>query len=305
MKTSYHHIAAAVILAGLAACSIDEDNFRPEPDDEGPGLITISGEISQIYQTRANDSGFADKDEIGVYIVDYNGGDAGTLKNNGNRADNVKFTFDEAAYKWTPEHDIYWKDKETHIDVCGYYPYANPSSVEEYRFSVATDQTTSKTAESLGGYEASDFLWAKQAGVKYPDVVNLTFSHKMSRLVVKLVKGKDFEGDIPKDVVVKVHGTVTDAIVDLGSGVVVKDSHGKAESITMKKESESVFSSIIVPQRIDNRQPLIEVLTSNVSYLMESRFIFRSGIQHSINIILDSDPAKVKIEIGGEIQGWN
>ena len=127
----------------------------------------------------------------------------------------------------------------------------------------------------------------------------------MSRLVVKLVKGKDFEGDIPKDVVVKVHGTVTDAIVDLGSGVVVKDSHGKAESITMKKESESVFSSIIVPQRIDNRQPLIEVLTSNVSYLMESRFIFRSGIQHSINIILDSDPAKVKIEIGGELQGWN
>ncbi len=110
---------------------------------------------------------------------------------------------------------------------------------------------------------------------------------------------------MPKDVVVKVHGTVTDAIVDLGSGVVVKDNYGKAKTITMKKESDTVFSSIIVPQRIDNRQPLIEVLTNNVSYLMESRFVFRSGIQHSVNIILDSDPAKVKIEIGGEIQGWN
>lgn len=120
MKTAFHHIAAAAVLFGLTACNFEKDNFYPEPDDEGPGLITISGEISQIYQTRANDSGFADKDEIGVYIVDYNGGDAGTLKNNGNRADNVKFTFDEAAYKWTPKHDIYWKDKETHIDVCGY-----------------------------------------------------------------------------------------------------------------------------------------------------------------------------------------
>lgn len=110
---------------------------------------------------------------------------------------------------------------------------------------------------------------------------------------------------MPKDVVVKVHGTVTDAIVDLGSGVVVKDNYGKAKTITMKKESDTVFSSIIVPQRIDSRQPLIEVLTNNVSYLMESRFVFRSGIQHSVNIILDSDPAKVKIEIGGEIQGWN
>ena len=32
---------------------------------------------------------------------------------------------------------------------------------------------------------------------------------------------------------------------------------------------------------------------------------FRNNVHHSVNIILDSDPAKVKIEIGGEIQGWN
>lgn len=224
------------------------------------------------------------------------------LQVSGNAVNNAALRFNGSS--WTTSPTLYW-DKGVKYDVYGYYPYAKPASVDEYRFTVATDQTTAKTSRALGGYEASDFLWAKQAGVKYPDVVNLTFSHRMSRLVVKLVKGKVFEGDMPKDVVVKVHGTVTDAIVDLGSGVVVKDNYGKAQTITMKKESDTVFSSIIVPQRIDNRQPLIEVLTSNVSYLMESRFVFRSGIQHSVNIILDSDPAKVKIEIGGEIQGWN
>ena len=162
MKTAFHHIAAAAVLFGLTACSIEEDKFRPEPDGEEPELITISGEISQIYQTRANDSGFADKDEIGVYIVDYNGGDAGTLKNNGNRADNVKFTFDEAAYKWTPEHDIYWKDKETHIDVCGYYPYSSyVDKVSVYPFEVRKDQSTEALNGKFGGYEASDFLWGK------------------------------------------------------------------------------------------------------------------------------------------------
>lgn len=77
-------------MIGLAACCLEEDNLKPEPANDDPGLITIASEISQIYQTRANDSGFADKDEIGVYIVDYNGSDAGTLRNNGNRADNVK-----------------------------------------------------------------------------------------------------------------------------------------------------------------------------------------------------------------------
>ena len=125
MGKSTHFIASIAVLLGLAACSLEKDNFRPEQGK--PELITITGEISQVYQTRANDSGFADKDQIGVYIVDYDGSSAGTLRNNGNRADNVRFTFDESAYKWVPDRDIYWKDKETHIDVYGYYPYSSKS----------------------------------------------------------------------------------------------------------------------------------------------------------------------------------
>lgn len=163
MRTAFHHLAAAAVLFGLAACSIEEDNFRPEPDGEGTGLITISGEISQVHQTRANDSGFADKDEIGVYIVDYDGSKAGTLKNSGNRADNVKFTFDEAAYKWTSDRDIYWKDNETHIDVYGYYPYSSyVDKVSVYPFEVRKDQSTEALNGKFGGYEASDFLWARR-----------------------------------------------------------------------------------------------------------------------------------------------
>ncbi len=155
MERTYYYTMALAAMLGLAACSLKEDNFRPEPDDKEPRLITISGEISQVYQTRANDSGFADKDEIGVYIVDYNGSDAGTLRNNGNRADNVKFTFDEAAYKWTPVRDIYWKDKETHIDVYGYYPYTSVENVNEYAFEVQKDQSTEALNGKIGGYEAN------------------------------------------------------------------------------------------------------------------------------------------------------
>lgn len=269
-------------------------------EDEHP---KIHFDLGFSGQTRATANAFESGDVTGLYMTEYDGSNKpAQLQVSGNAVNNAALRFDGTS--WTTTPTLYW-DKGVKYDVYGYYPYSKPASVDEYRFSVSSYQSTAKTAGSLGGYEASDFLWAKQTGVKYPDVVNLTFSHRMSRLVVKLVKGDDFEGDIPKDVVVKVHGTVTDAIVDLGSGVVVKDNYGKAQTITMKKESDTVFSSIIVPQRIDNRQPLIEVLTSNVSYLMESRFVFRSGIQHSVNIILDSDPAKVKIEIGGEIQGWN
>jgi len=283
------------LLLLAAACS--KSGTMVEDDSQIRFDLGFSG------QTRVMANAFESGDVTGLYMTEYDGSNKpAPLLVSGNAVNNALLKFDGTS--WTTSPTLYW-DKGVKYDVYGYYPYASPSSVEEYNFSVATDQTTLRTGNALGGYEASDFLWAKQTGVKYPNVVRLTFSHRMSRLVVNLVKGKDFEGDMPKDVVVKVHGTVPDAIVDLGSGVVVKDNYGKAKTITMKKESDTVFSSIIVPQRIDNRQPLIEVLTSNVSYLMESRFVFRSGIQHSINIILDSDPAKVKIEIGGEIQGWN
>lgn len=283
------------ILLLAAACS--KSGTTVEDDSQIRFNLGFSG------QTRVMANAFESGDVTGLYMTEYDGSNKPTpLLASGNAVNNAALRFDGTS--WATFPTLFW-DKGVKYDVYGYYPYARPTSVDEYRFSVAADQSTAKTAEALGGYEASDFLWAKQTGVKYPDVVRLTFSHRMSRLVVKLVKGKDFEGDLPNDVVVKVHGTVMDAVVDLGSGVVVKDNYGKTQTITMKKENDSVFSSIIVPQRIDNRQPLIEVLTSNVSYLMESRFVFRSGIQHSVNIILDSDPAKIKIEIGGEIQGWN
>ena len=283
------------ILLLAAACS--KSGTMVEDDSQIRFDLGFSG------QTRVMANAFESGDVTGLYMTEYDSSNKpAPLLVSGNAVNNAALRFDGTS--WATSPTLFW-DKGVKYDVYGYYPYASPSSVEEYNFSVGTDQTTLRTGNALGGYEASDFLWAKQTGVKYPNVVRLTFSHRMSRLVVNLVKGKDFEGDMPKDVVVKVHGTVPDAIVDLGSGVVVKDNYGKAKTITMKKESDTVFSSIIVPQRIDNRQPLIEVLTSNVSYLMESRFVFRSGIQHSVNIILDSDPAKVKIEIGGEIQGWN
>ena len=278
------------ILLLAAACS--KSGTMVEDDSQIRFDLGFSG------QTRVMANAFESGDVTGLYMTEYDSSNKpAPLLVSGNAVNNAALRFDGTS--WATSPTLFW-DKGVKYYVYGYYPYASPSSVEEYNFSVGTDQTTLRTGNALGGYEASDFLWAKQTGVKYPNVVRLTFSHRMSRLVVNLVKGKDFEGDMPKDVVVKVHGTVPDAIVDLGSGVVVKDNYGKAKTITMKKESDTVFSSIIVPQRIDNRQPLIEVLTSNVSYLMESRFVFRSGVQHSINIIPDNDPAKVKIKIGNE-----
>ncbi|MBQ7812579.1 MAG: fimbrillin family protein [Bacteroidales bacterium] len=113
------YIIGAVALAAMASCALDEPAFEPIESEEGLKPIVIAGRIDQEYATRANDEGFCNGDVVGIYVVDYDGDTPGTLQNEGNRADNVRFTFDEAAYKWNPAYEIYWKDKNTHIDIYG------------------------------------------------------------------------------------------------------------------------------------------------------------------------------------------
>ena len=133
---------------------------------------------------------------------------------------------------------------------------------------------------------------------------SLTFKHRLSKIVVNLIKGEDYTGEIPTDAIVSIHSTVPTANIDLASGMVVMNSHAAPQSIRTKKVEDGVYTAIIVPQRLQTRRPFIEIVSEGVSYLVESSFVFRSGIQHTINITLNNNPDKVKIEIGGEIEGW-
>ena len=59
-----------------------------------------------------------------------------------------------------------------------------------------------------------------------------------------------------------------------------------------------------MPQRLDNRMPLVEVIMKGVSYVYESKFQFKPGVEHLVNMVISDNPDQVKIEIGGEIQDW-
>ena len=290
MKKSLYLVAVLL----LAGCS------KYEAAEENP--LAVKFNLIYPSQVKALANAFESGDITGLYMTEYVDGAASPLQISGNAVNNAAISFDGAEWKSDPV--LFW-NRGVKYDVYGYYPYASPKSVDDYSFSVAEDQNSVKEDGEPGGYEASDFLWAKTEGVKYPEVVSLTFSHRMSRLVVNLVKGRDFEGDIPDDVTVKLHSTVRDALIDLSSGAVVKDNYGKMSTINMHKDGIGAFSAIVVPQRIENKQPFVEVITDNVSYLVESRFVFKQGVQHTVTVTLTSDPSKVKIDIGGEIVGWN
>lgn len=295
MKKIFLIIATSIIIFGCT--KFDSGN----PDSS---IMRFAPEhyTSTKLNTKATASSFEAGDKIGLFVTQYNGNDAVPLQVSGNYANNSAVTFN--GTKWTAQPAIFWADGK--FDIYAYYPFQTFISVDEQPFSVALDQSLSETAEALSGYEASDFLWANNTGVIKMDVVPLVFKHRMSKLVVNLVKGEGYTGEIPADAVVRIHNTVPNSYIDLSSGIVTKNPYESPKSITARKISTGVYSAIIVPQRITTRLPFIEVLSSGVSYLIESTFIFKPAIQHTINIVLSNNPEQVKIIIGGELEGgWN
>ncbi len=289
-KHSYLAILAAA-LPILAACSISDPLIEAEGIDYSRQPISLGGEIDQIYVTRASDGGFADKDRIGVYIVDYNGSEAGTLRSGGNRADNVKYTFDEASYKWIAERDIYWKNKDTHIDIYGYYPYLTVDEVNAMSFEVSKDQSTDAQNGKLGGYEASDFLWGKVENVAPTDrVIKLAFYHRLAGVRVSLLEGTGFaEGEwAAADKQVLITGTRRKAAIDLATGIATAEGEVSPTGIIpLAKDGD--YRAVVIPQDIAAGTDLISITVAGIAYRFNKAeaMTFVAGKQHNFTITVN------------------
>lgn len=284
-------ISLAIVLV-LSSCSKNEE-----------GLVLSREMIFSVCYptTKATETDFEINDVFGVYIAEYDDDKPSSLQIGGNYVNNVPVKYNGSL--WVASPTIYWGDGK--YDVYAYYPYGQPCSIDEMTFDVATDQRKEADIEGTSQYEASDFLWSSAKMVTSSEpTVKLLFKHKMSKVTVNLIKGGNFEGDIPNDAAVIIHNTVASALIDLSTGDVVKDPHVAARSIFARQIETGKYSAVVVPQTLTNKMPLVEVVCNNVSYLFESKFQFKSGMNHTINFILDDNPEKVKIEIGGEIINW-
>ena len=281
------------LLALLWACN--DDTFDSYGNNGNKRPITLSGEIDQTATTRVNDNGFCNGDEIGVYIVDYQGNTPGTLQNSGNRGDNVKHTYDEATNRWNSAYDVYWKDEHTPIDVYGYYPFASPDDVNAYTFEVQKDQSTETTTTSMGGYEASDFLWGKATNIAPTDrVIMLPMRHRMSSPRITLVEGEGFaEGQwagLEKQVLIK--NTKRNALINLADGTVTATGEA-SETGTIPYVKDDAFRAIVVPQTISAGTVLFSITVDGTAYTFskEEDFTYESGRMHNFSIKVDKKEA--------------
>lgn len=264
--TTYKFIAS--IILSLLTLSCSDEIFLSDGASGTAGKIQFAAEILQEAVTRANDSGFADGDMIGVYVVDYNGTGPGALRNSDNRGDNVRHTFREADNSWVSTQALLWKDKTTNIDVYAYYPFGSPEDVNSYSLTVATNQETPSSNGTMGGYEASDFLWGKASCVAPTDrVIPLLLNHRMANLRVLLSEGSGFkEGEweaLEKQVLVT--NTIQSAKADLATGEITPDGEpGKRAIIPARTGDE--WRAIVVPQLMTAGTTLFSITIAGTPY---------------------------------------
>ena len=280
------------MLLALASCG-----GRLAPDPDYPVPMTFAPLLPGA-PGRATATSFEEGDEIGIFAVSHDAqGMPRRLEISGNWANNSKAVNDGG--EWTVSPPVYWHEDDI-FDIYSYYPYASDvRSIENFRFELESDQRGN-------GLTLSDFLWAKTSSVcREAGTVPLHFTHRLSRLDINLVKGPDYEGDLPSDAIVKVHGTVPVALVNLESGDVEKDPESPVGTVIACCNAPGSYSAIVVPQKILNQIPLVEVIVKDVSYLLSSKFSFGSGMRHSLDIVLSDNPDKVLISIGGGVIDWN
>ena len=252
--------------------------------------IDIRGEVQQEYVTRANDGGFADGDNIGVFIVNRDGGNAVALSAEGNHADNVKFTYDASSGLWAGAYDLYWKDFSTSVDAYSYYPFSSSlSSVEAFPVTIRDKQQGEADGEALSGYEASDFLWAKAENVAPGNTINLKHQHVMAGVQVILEQGSGFTEDnwSALQKIVLIENTRVNAQVNLSTGAV--SLADEVVKTIIPQQNGSVWRAVVAPQTIAANTLLLNITVDGTSYEFKrsSQTILQPGKLHKFTIKVD------------------
>ena len=285
----------AMMAAGAAALSLvgcsDESFMSQAPQYPESGMVMAFGaKINQESQSRADESGFADGDRMGIFVVDYEEGAPGQLLVMGNRANNTRLTFNAESNTWQSNADIYWRDDQTPVDVYGYYPYDNGlGDVDTYSFEVSSTQDVAGTDGDMGHYEASDFLWAKASHAMPGERINLSYSHRMAGVRVILQEGDGFasgEWDKLKKQV-SVDNTCRMAHIDLSTGYVT--ATGDFDRNVTMAETDAGYRAVVVPQSVDNGKSIIGITIDGIAsnFVREGGMTYTSGKLHTFTIKVD------------------
>lgn len=197
MKLTTYILALLCIALAGTSCT---DEIQQHPADRENSVsdshyFVIAGDNLQtrIAYSSIFHSTFESGDCLGVFSVDPDGRPAGT-PNAEYRAVNIENvsdnTYRQVLEKVNPSDEMPEGPEAVGYSFIIYYPYDKNMTLERLKnltYRVRENQSLPPSASSLGGYEASDLLWAVEVGgADQPDKVVVHFDHVMANVVLEI-----------------------------------------------------------------------------------------------------------------------
>lgn len=218
-------LLAAATLA-MVACNND-DNYNNVDD---PVAVHITATIGGSAVTRASETSWTNGDEIGITMV--------------GKYANIKYTY-AAESDGFAGTTMYFKNKRDPETLTAYYPFTGsigtpPALIET---STTVDLQTSEEQPKF------DFLYAKKENVTGSEPnVNLTFSHKMSKLTLTFKNGDGM--DVSNIKSYTIDGLVLEGTFNTATGVCAAKADVAAAPLCISMAEGTVKNEVALPSLI-------------------------------------------------------
>lgn len=192
--------------------------------------------------------------------------------------------------------------------ITAYAPYNNKWTLESssYNFNISTDQSTEE------GYLESDLLWGQVQNVNLSEETkaNITFCHKLSKLLVTLSKD-DASTLSLKDAEVSILGVKDQITFTPTTGVLGEASNSTTNILIAKLSDEKTanMAAILIPQTVSSKHYFfkIKLASGKVFYAkLNKSCTLESGKAYKISVSLETSNEEnitVNIKEENEING--
>lgn len=273
MKRSVCYILA--VCAVLAGCSRVEENGLDSQKE-----IRFTASVG-TYQVKATDTAFESGDTIGVsafYPVNFT---------------NIKLTYTDGAFQ--SRKPLYWGRGQGAYDEAlfvAYYPFQNGRNFAEgIDFTVQPDQS------NHAGYSASDFMSASGMAKPADEVVNLNFSHRLTKIVLHI--DDSLEEEISEVYVGNLLGRAKmdpwDMTVTGSLGTI------KAGAVDLTEGGEG-WVLIAMPQMARPKLMVTTVEGKQYTYTVEEEFELLAGHCHHAHVTIDEN--SIATDFTSDVTEW-
>ncbi len=271
-------LLSALALVALASCKKTDDH-----QTISDGTVSITSGIT----SRASETTWHKGDKIGVFMVD------GSASAENNNALYTNSNEDGASAAFGSLSPLKYPETGT-VDFLAYYPYS----------ATTTETTYSVDVSNQSNLSAIDLMVSSLSDVAVnTSPVNMTFTHRLSNIVITLTEGRGFEeGVTPFDdnFEVALVGTNATAVYNLSADEITNLASPTTLSLN---RNGLVHQGIVVPQVTTSVKVVITHPVYGVFESVITGVEFQAGKKHQYTAKVNASDGSIQI-IGATITNW-